>query len=234
MRKGMVLVLVAVVSGLGFLAGHGWSAENGAVAAGRRVRPVAPRPVSPATIGFELVRILAAHRKVASQGPNLHGEGSLEPVDASVVTRHRLRDIVLESKEIDTLFGWEVPGKHIQVKVRVDVELQCWLEMNYLRVEVDPQFKDTFLVTLPAATKVVSTFPEDEWADYQVVYGAITFRQPGHAKEMRQRLYRAALDHAAKQTHHLGAMKEQMRSMVEGNLRSAFPNARIHVRWQER
>jgi len=188
----------------------------------------------PARLAVEAVVFLARACKSEQSPPTIQYVGPIVPSGTCLVSKHRIKDVVLEQSEVDTFLGATIPGRSIKVRVRVDVELQCWLELGQVRTEMDPDFPDTFRVVLPAITKVVPAFPDDELADYKVQYGALTIRNPERAKEMRRALYRAALDAAGRETWRMSGLKEQTRAQLQQSLRNQFPGKRISVEWSDK
>lgn len=50
----------------------------------------------------------------------------------------------------DTVFGYEVPGRRITVKVRVKCEVRVEFDLNELKPRRDPDYPDTWHLHLPA------------------------------------------------------------------------------------
>lgn len=158
----------------------------------------------------------------------------LDVESVRLVTTFRVRGVEVEDYLTNEVLGMEVPGRRVQVTVRLDCLVHCMLNVGAIRIAADPDYPDTIEVQLPKL-ELKGEFPEGEEAAYEVVYGGL--RSPwldrDKASELRRKMYQEARKRAVASFREGDAARHQamVAREVERLLRAQFPDKRIHVKW---
>jgi hypothetical protein len=147
--------------------------------------------------------------------------------------RFRVPGVEVRDHVTNEVFGREVPGRRVEVVVKVDCVVRCTIDPAAVTVAPDPDYPDTVVVTLPPV-RVSADFAEGAEAEFEVEYGLL--RNPWwdgeKAAEPRREMYAAAKRQAAAtiEGESLAAFREEMARELEKLLRKKFPGKRIYVR----
>jgi hypothetical protein len=147
--------------------------------------------------------------------------------------RFHVPQVEVEDYLTNRVFGREVPGRRVAVKVRVDCEVRCSLDLGKIKVRLDRDYPDTVEIILPDF-EVTATFPKGAEATYEVDYGRL--RSPyidsgagaGLRKEMYKEVKRQAVEEFTQGS--LSTYRREVARELQRQLRSKFPRARIHVK----
>lgn len=85
--------------------------------------------------------------------------------------RFRIPRVEVRDHITNEVFGREVPGRRVDVSVKVDCIVRCTIDPGDIEISSDPDYPDTVIVKLPPI-RVSADFAEDALADFEVDYGA--------------------------------------------------------------
>jgi hypothetical protein len=196
-------------------------------------------PVAPVVKALGLARDLAdavplLDRLTAVKGRpavrTAHGP-TFEGLELSA--RFRVPGVEVRDHISNEVFGLEVPGRHVEVVIKVDCVVRCTIDPGAIEIAPDPDYPDTVVLTLPPV-RVSADFAEEADAEFEVEYGRLRNRwlDGEKAAELRREMYAAAKRQATETfgAEALPASRDELARELEKLLRKKFPDKRIYVR----
>src|SRR5262249_31370616 len=203
------------------------------------VAAAGPPPVDVVKGAVELAQDLSFAADLLDRLTEVKGRPSVRADQARVLealelsARVRVRGVEVRDFLSNEVFGQEVPGRRVDVLVKVDCIVRCNIDLREIQVALDPDYPDTVMITLPSM-RVSVDYAEDTLAEYEVEYGVL--RSPlldhGKAAALRREMYAAARQKAADifESKFMPVFREELAHELEKLLRMTFPKKRIYVR----
>jgi hypothetical protein len=159
------------------------------------------------------------------------GAPALEALELSA--RFHALAVEVRNHITNEVFGREVPGRRVEVVIKVDCVVCCTIDARAVEIVPDPDYPDTVIVTLLPA-RVSADFADGAEAEYEVEYGGLRNRllDGDKAAELRREIYAAARRQAADTFGEasLPGFCDELARELEKLLRKKFPGKRIFAR----
>jgi hypothetical protein len=147
--------------------------------------------------------------------------------------RFKVPEVSVDAHVTNAVGGVEVPGRRVTVRLRVDCEVRCSMNLERIRIEKGKGSAPSVTVTLPDC-EVLGILPKAEDADVEVHYGKLRSkkRDAKKAEALERRLLDEARDRAVERfrSESLKSYRTEVARELERQLKARFPKVAVTVK----
>ncbi len=145
-------------------------------------------------------------------------------------------DVEFEDFVTNKVFGGEVPGRRVEVKIWLDCDVECRVDVGNIKIARHEDYEDTILVILPKP-ELIGRVPEGREYRYQVDYGWLRAKwlDSDEARSVRKEMVSRAARKAGEEFSKSEALVEFRKGLkreLRAFLKTTLPEGRrIEIRF---
>jgi hypothetical protein len=154
-------------------------------------------------------------------------------------TEFLVPQVEFEDHISNKLSGWEIPWRRVNVKICIDCDVECRVNISDIKFARDESYEDTVVVTVPEL-ELIGRVPQGREFQYEVDYGALRAQwlDSENARILRKKMVSGATRKAVEELRNdqkIVEFRKEFKRDLHALLKRTLPkDRRIVIKFEEK